>query len=69
VTGRTRDPTEAALEPAAIDVTPKRLLDVARQAEAVRRPRSRLGEHGLEMLGDDAVERRGLGAPRPIAGG
>ena len=65
---RAANAREAALEPAAVEVAPERGLDVAREPEAVRRAGARLGEHGLEVCGDDRVERRGLGPARPVAG-
>jgi hypothetical protein len=39
---------EAALDDAALEVAVEAVLDVPRQTEAVRRPRSGLRKHGLE---------------------
>lgn len=41
--------------------------DVMRELEPVRQARARIGEHGLDVLADDAVESGDLGVARPVA--
>ncbi|HSH39887.1 MAG TPA: hypothetical protein VK993_14020, partial [Chthoniobacterales bacterium] len=67
VTRPASDAGEATIEPTTCEVSMKAALDVARQPEAMRRARSRILQHGLDMVGDHAIVRRLLWAPRAVA--
>jgi hypothetical protein len=61
------DACEALLDDATIDEAAEAALDMTRQSEAMRRSISRVLQHGLEVIGDHTVERRGLGSARMVA--
>lgn len=67
VGGDVRIGDEPARDDAAREQAVEAALDMTWQAEAVDRTLARLREHGLDVVGDDVIERRRFGPARMIA--